>query len=122
MTRTLYLSNEVKATLSLAGSENVMTVIAPEIRRRFAGKKAFTSPWVESSIEPIHGTLKYLHAAQLTGESDATVETDGNQITMEFKLVDGGPGLEDVIVAIFKSDDAAHGISTTVLQGTWTSF
>ncbi|ELU42067.1 hypothetical protein AG1IA_03890 [Rhizoctonia solani AG-1 IA] len=100
MTRTLYLSNKVKATLSLAGSENIMTIIVPEIRRRFAGKKAFTSPWVESSIEPIHGTFKYLHTAQLTGESDATVETNDNQISIEFKLVDGGPGLEDTVIAI----------------------
>ncbi|KAF8756624.1 hypothetical protein RHS01_04374 [Rhizoctonia solani] len=101
MTRTLYLSNKVKATLSLAGSENIMTIIVPEIRRRFAGKKAFTSPWVESSIEPIHGTFKYLHTAQLTGESDATVETNDNQISIEFKLVDGGPGLEDTVIAIY---------------------
>ncbi|CEL52715.1 hypothetical protein RSOLAG1IB_05921 [Rhizoctonia solani AG-1 IB] len=99
-----------------------MTIIAPEIQRRFFGKKAFTSPWTESSIEPIRGTLKYLHAAQLTGESDATVETNGNQITIEFKLVDGGPDLEDVVIAIFKSEDAMHGLSTTVLQGSWGSF
>ncbi|CAE6476831.1 unnamed protein product [Rhizoctonia solani] len=122
MTRTLYLSNKVKATLSLAGSENIMTIIVPEIRRRFAGKKAFTSPWVESSIEPIHGTFKYLHTAQLTGESDATVETNDNQISIEFKLVDGGPGLEDTVIAIFESDNATHDLSTTVLQGRWDSF
>jgi hypothetical protein len=63
------------------------------------------SPWTESSIEPIRGTLKYLHAAQLTGESDATVETNGNQITIEFKLVDGGPDLEDVVIAIVSLAD-----------------
>ncbi|KAJ1306139.1 hypothetical protein OPQ81_010850 [Rhizoctonia solani] len=102
MTKSLYLSNQVKATLSLAGSENIMTVIAPEIRRRFAGKRVFSSPWAESSIEPIQGTLSYLHAAQLTGESDATVEIIGNRTEISFRLVDPGPGLEDVTVAVFK--------------------
>lgn len=58
------------------------------------------SPWTESSIEPIHGTMTYLHAAQLTGESDATVEIVGDHTEMSFKLVDGGPDLEDVTVAI----------------------
>ncbi|KAL5638415.1 hypothetical protein ACGC1H_005186 [Rhizoctonia solani] len=122
MTKSLYLSNHVRATLSLAGSENIMTIIAPEIRRRFSGKKAFTSPWTEPSIEPIHGTLSYVHAAQLTGESDATVEVIGDTANVEFKLVDGGPSLEDVVVATFKSDDTTHGLSTTVLQGSWGSF
>ncbi|CAE6417840.1 unnamed protein product [Rhizoctonia solani] len=104
MTKSLHLSNHVKATLSLAGSENIMTIIAPEIRRRFSGKRAFSSPWTESSMEPISGTLTYLHAAQLTGESDATVEVTGDSTDISFRLVDGGPGLEDVTVAIFKCE------------------
>ncbi|EUC62487.1 hypothetical protein RSOL_422300, partial [Rhizoctonia solani AG-3 Rhs1AP] len=122
MTKSLYLSNNVRATLSLAGSDNTMTIIAPEIRRRFSGKKAFTSPWTESSIEPIHGTLSYVHATQLTGESDATVEVVDDTVNIKLKLVDGGPSLEDVVVASFKSDGATHGLSTTVLQGAWGSF
>ncbi|CAE6443980.1 unnamed protein product [Rhizoctonia solani] len=104
MTKSLYLSNHVKATLSLPDSENNMTIIVPEIRRRFTGKKVFTSPWTESSTEPIHGTLSYLHAAQLTGESDATVQVTDHSIEIDFKLVDGGPSLEDTIVADFKSE------------------
>ena len=57
------------------------------------------SPWTESSIEPIHGTLSYVQAAHLAGESDATVEMIGDTTNIEFKLVDGGPSLEDVVVA-----------------------
>ncbi|CUA71656.1 hypothetical protein RSOLAG22IIIB_04702 [Rhizoctonia solani] len=123
MTKSLYLSNHVKATLSMAGPENIMTIIAPEIKCRFSGKRAFISPWTDPSIEPIQGTLSYVHAAQLTGESDATVEVVGNdRASIEFKLVDAGPSLDDVIVATFKSDRPTHGLSTTVLQGRWGSF
>lgn len=54
---------------------------------------------MESSLQPISGTLNYKHESHLSGESDATVEITDDKLVIEFRLVEGGKGLEDVVVA-----------------------
>ncbi|KAF8756625.1 Cell cycle regulatory protein [Rhizoctonia solani] len=78
-------------------------------------------PWMVSDSKTIEGTLSYEDIRCISGAARAIAEVVVRRLVVEFKSLKPGEA-DEVVVAIFKSDDDVEAMVTTVSDGNWQSF
>ncbi|CAE6489349.1 unnamed protein product [Rhizoctonia solani] len=118
MSQHLALTHHTRASFSMSGGEDKILLKAPSVHRNFIGKRSVESPWMVSDSKTIEGTLNYEDTRYISGPARATAEIVVRKLVVEFKALKSGEDNE-VVVAIFKSDDDVEAMITTVSDGNW---
>ncbi|CAE6448184.1 unnamed protein product [Rhizoctonia solani] len=121
MSQHLALSHHTRASFSMSGGEDKIFLKAPSVHRNFIGKRNVESPWMVSDSKTIEGTLSYEDIKYISGAAQACAEIVVRKLVVEFKSLKSEEDNE-VVVAIFKSDDDVEAMVTTVSDGNWQSF
>ncbi|KAF8678832.1 hypothetical protein RHS04_05008 [Rhizoctonia solani] len=121
MSHHLALSHTTRATFAMSGMEDKIVLRAPSVHRNFVGKRSVESPWMVSDSKTIEGTLSYEDIRCISGAARAIAEVVVRRLVVEFKSLKPGEA-DEVVVAIFKSDDDVEAMVTTVSDGNWQSF
>ncbi|KAG8755771.1 hypothetical protein FRC11_005795 [Ceratobasidium sp. 423] len=120
MSQHLPLSHHTRASFHLSGHEDKVHLKAPAVHRDFIGKRSVESPWMVSDSKTVEGTLNYEDIGYISGPARAYAETVVRKLVVEFKCLKPGEDNE-VVVAIFKSDEDAEAMVTNISDGYWQS-
>ncbi|CEL52712.1 hypothetical protein RSOLAG1IB_05918 [Rhizoctonia solani AG-1 IB] len=120
MSQHLSLSHHTHASFSLSGGEDKIVLRAPSVHRNFIGRRSVESPWMVSDSKTIEGTLSYEDIKYISGAARACCEIVVRKLVVEFKCLKSGEDNE-VVVALFKSDDDVEAMVTTISDGNWQS-
>ncbi|CAE6417851.1 unnamed protein product [Rhizoctonia solani] len=121
MSKHLALSHHARASFHMSGHEDKIHLKAPAVHRDFIGKRSVESPWMVSDSKSIEGTLNYEDIKYISGPARAYAEIVVHKLVVEFKCLKSGEDNE-VVVAIFKSDEDVGAMVTNISDGHWQSF